>query len=148
MEEEAKTEAVEQEEVVSEKEPEEKGIVESFLKQGLLEIKQGDTVKVYQKIKEKIKDKNKEKSKERIQIFEGVVLAAKHGKGLSGTITVRKVIGGIGVEKIFPIHSPAIDKIEIIKRTKTRRSKLYFLRKAKGRKARLKIDEEEIQEGE
>jgi large subunit ribosomal protein L19 len=143
MEEEVKTEAVEQEEIVSEK-----GIVESFLKQGLLEIKQGDTVKVYQKIKEKIKDKNKEKSKERVQIFEGVVLAAKHGKGLSGTITVRKVIGGIGVEKIFPIHSPAIDKIEIIKRTKTRRSKLYFLRKAKGRKARLKIDEEEKQEGE
>ena len=147
MEEEVKTEAVEQE-VVSEKEPEEKGIVESFLKIGLSEIKQGDTVKVYQKIKEKIKDKNKEKNKERIQIFEGVVLAVKHGKGLSGTITVRKVIGGIGVEKIFPIHSPIIDKIEIVKRTKTRRAKLYYLRKAKGRKARLKIEEEPKEEGE
>ena len=143
MEEEVKTEAVEQE-VVSEKEPEEKGIVESFLKIGLSEIKQGDTVKVYQKIKDKVKDK----AKERIQIFEGVVLAVKHGRGLSGTITVRKVIGGIGVEKIFPIHSPIIDKIEIVKRTKTRRAKLYYLRKAKGRKARLKIEEEPKEEGE
>lgn len=135
MEEEAKTETIESEETVSK---EEKGIKESFLKQDLPLIKQGDTVKVYQKIKDKIKDK----LKERIQIFEGQVLAVKHGKGLSGTITVRKVIQGVGVEKIFPIHAPVIEKIEVIKRTKTRRSKLYYLRKAKGRKAKLKIVEE------
>ncbi|HPD20009.1 MAG TPA: 50S ribosomal protein L19 [Candidatus Pacearchaeota archaeon] len=96
------------------------------------EIKQGDTVKVYQKIKEK--------NKERIQPFEGQVLAIKHGKGQNSTITVRKVIGGVGVEKIFPIHSPSIVKIEVLKRTKTRRAKLYYLRKAKGRKAKLKIE--------
>ncbi len=146
MEEEAKTETVEQEEIVSKEEPEEKGIVESFLKQDLSEIKQGDTVKVYQKIKDKVKDK----PRERIQIFEGQVLAVKHGKGINATITVRKVIQGIGVEKVFPIHSPSIEKIEIVKRVKTRRSKLYYLRGAKGRKARLKIveDKKEEKEGE
>ena len=146
MEEEAKTETVEQEEIVSKEEPEEKGIVESFLKQDLSEIKQGDTVKVYQKIKDKVKDK----PRERIQIFEGQVLAVKHGKGINATITVRKVIQGIGVEKVFPIHSPSIEKIEIVKRVKTRRSKLYYLREAKGRKARLKIieDKKEEKEGE
>ncbi|HNP79535.1 MAG TPA: 50S ribosomal protein L19 [Candidatus Pacearchaeota archaeon] len=137
MAEEANTETVET--VVSKEET--KGIKESFLKQGIPEFKQGDTVKVYQKIKEK--------NKERIQIFEGQILAVKHGRGLNGTITVRKVIQGIGVEKIIPIHSPAIDKIEVIKKSKTRRSKLYYLRKAKGRKARLKIEEEaKVEEGE
>jgi len=100
------------------------------LKKGLPEIKPGDTVKVYQKIKEK--------DKERLQAFEGVVLARKHGKGISSTITVRRVVSGIGVEKIFPLHSPTIEKIEILKRGKVRRAKLYYLREAKGKKARLK----------
>ncbi len=99
------------------------------------EIQPGDTVKIYQKIPAV---KGKDKNKEKIQIFEGLVLARKHGKGINATITVRKVIAGIGVEKIFPIHSPNIDKIEIVKRGKTRRAKLYYLRTAKGRKARLK----------
>lgn len=102
----------------------------------LPEIRQGDTVKVFQKIKEK--------NKERIQVFEGQVLARKHGKGVNATITVRKVIGGIGVEKIFPIHSPTIDKIEVVKHTKTRRAKLYYLRRAKGRKAKLKTVDLEV----
>lgn len=119
------------------KEPEqtqEPGIIEARLKKDLPQIRQGDTVKVYQKIKE-TKDN---KTKERIQIFEGQILAMKHGKGITGTITVRKVVGGIGVEKIFPIHSPIIEKIEIIKQAKVRRAKLYYLRGAKGRKAKLK----------
>ncbi|MDD3170545.1 MAG: 50S ribosomal protein L19 [Candidatus Paceibacterota bacterium] len=137
MEEEAKTEEKTE---ISEQEPVlKKGIRESFLKQDLPEIKQGDTVKVYQKIKEK--------NKERIQAFEGQVLAVKHGKGINATITVRKVIGGVGVEKIFPVHAPSVTKIEVLKRTKTRRAKLYYLRKAKGRKAKLKIEETE-KEGE
>jgi large subunit ribosomal protein L19 len=131
---EVETETVEAE-VAEVKEPlDEKGIIESHLKGDLPDIKSGDMVKVYQKIKE-VKDG---KTKERIQIFEGQVLAKKHGKGVSATITVRKVIDGVGVEKIFPIHSPSIDKIEIERSGKTRKSKLYYLRTAKGRKAKLK----------
>ncbi len=118
------------EEVVVVEEPEELGIIEASLKKDLPEIRQGDMVKVYQKIKEK--------NKERVQIFDGQVLAVKHGRGISATITVRKVISGIGVEKIFPIHAPSVEKIEITKQTKTRRAKLYYLRTAKGRKAKLK----------
>jgi large subunit ribosomal protein L19 len=93
-------------------------------------INPGDTVKVHQKIKEG--------DKERIQIFEGVVIAAKHGKGMSGTITVRKVVEQVGVERIFPIHSPSLEKIEVVKSGKVRRAKLYYLRTAKGKKAKLK----------
>jgi len=112
----------------------EDGIVAGNLKKDLPVIKQGDFVKVFQRIKE-IKDG---KTKERIQVFEGQVLAVKHGRGINSTITVRKIIDGIGVEKIFPIHSPIIEKIEIVKQTKTRRAKLYYLRRAKGKKAKLK----------
>jgi large subunit ribosomal protein L19 len=104
--------------------------LKSQLKKDLPDIRPGDTVRVYQKIKEK--------DKERIQIFEGLVLARKHGRGITSTITVRKVISGIGVERVFPIHSPTIEKIEVINRGKVRRAKLYYLRKAKGKKARLK----------
>ncbi len=114
------------------------------LKQDLLDIRVGDTIKVYQKIKEtakKDKGAKEKKAKEKIQVFEGLVLARKHGKGINTTITVRKVISKIGVEKIFPIHSPTIEKIEIVKRAKVRRAKLYYLRDAKGRKARLKRKE-------
>ena len=94
------------------------------------EIKPGDTIKVHQKIKEG--------DKERIQIFEGVVIAKKHGTGISSMITVRKVVDGVGVERIFPVHSPWISKIEIVKHGKTRRAKLYYLRTAKGKKSKLK----------
>ena len=94
------------------------------------QVKPGDTIKVHQKIKEG--------DKERIQIFEGVVIARKHGKGISSTITVRKVAEGIGVERIFPVFSPSIDKIEVLRHGKVRRSKLYYLKTAKGKKAKLK----------
>ena len=97
------------------------------------DINPGDSVKVHQKIKEGDKD--------RIQIFEGIVIAHKHGAGISGTITVRKVVDGVGVERIFPVHSPAIATIEIVKSAKVRRAKLYYLRTAKGRKAKLKKKE-------
>jgi len=109
-------------------------IMQSQLKKGLPEIKSGDTVQVYQKIKEK--------DKERIQVFEGEILAKKHGRGIEGTITVRKMVSGVGVERIFPIHSPSIEKIELVKRGKVRRAKLYYLRKAKGKKAKLKISQQ------
>ncbi len=85
-----------------------------------LDMKSGDTVKVHQKIQEK--------GKTRIQIFEGLVLSRKHGAEAGATFTVRKSSNGWGVERIFPLHSPMIDKIEVLRRSKTRRSKLYFIR--------------------
>ncbi|MDO8470911.1 MAG: 50S ribosomal protein L19 [bacterium] len=105
----------------------------SYLRTNLPEIRSGDNVRVHQKVKEG--------DKERIQIFEGVVLAKKHGAGIQGTITVRKVSQGVGVERIFPLHSPSIEKIEVSKQNKVRRAKLYYLRTAKGKKARLKARE-------
>lgn len=104
----------------------------------LPDIRSGDTVKIHQKIKETIKKGKQEEKKERIQVFEGRVIARKHGKGINSTITVRKVISGIGVEKIFPIHLPEIEKIEILKKGKPRKAKLYYLREAKGKRAKLK----------
>jgi len=105
-------------------------IIGSYLRKDLPDIRSGDTVKIHQKIKLG--------KQERIQVFEGIVLARKHGKGVSATITVRKEFSGIGVEKIFPLHSPTIKEIEIVKRGKVRRAKIYHIREAKGRKARLK----------
>lgn len=108
-------------------------LLEKFNKEQLKklpELRPGDTIKVHQKIKEG--------DKERIQIFEGIIIAKKHGKDISATITVRKVIDGVGVERVFPIHSPAIDKIEVVRHGKARRAKLYYLRAAKGKKAKLK----------
>jgi len=99
-------------------------------KSNIVETKPGDTVKIHQKIKEG--------NKQRIQAFEGVVLARKHGNEAGATITVRKIISGVGVERIFPIHSPIIEKIEILKKGKVRRAKLYYLRTAKGKKTKLK----------
>lgn len=105
-------------------------IVKEHLKEQIPDIQPGDIIRVHQKIKEG--------GKERIQVFEGVVLARKHGKGISATITVRKISQGVAVERIFPIHAPFIQKIEIVKRSKVRRAKLYYLREARGKKARLK----------
>ena len=89
----------------------------------------GDTIKVHVRIKEG--------DKERIQVFQGVVIRKRRGN-TRATFTVRKVTYGIGVERIFPFHSPSIDKIEIIKRGKVRRAKLYYLRKLRGKAARIK----------
>ena len=108
-------------------------ILEKFNKEQLKDlpdVRPGDTIKVHQKIKEG--------DKERIQIFEGIVIARKHGKGINSMITVRKVVDGVGVERIFPVFSPAIAKIEVVRSGKVRRSKLYFLRTAKGKRAKLK----------
>ena len=85
-----------------------------------LDLRAGDTVKVWQKILEK--------GKTRLQAFEGLVLARKHGREAGATFTVRRVASGVGVEKIFPLYSPVIDKIEVLKRSKVRRAKLYHIR--------------------
>ncbi len=120
-----------------------KSFVKNHLKKEVPEIKPGDTLKVYQKIPVtgKTTAKTGKQETKKIQVFEGVVIAKRRNKEMGTTITVRKVISGIGVEKIFPIHSPSIEKIEIISRGKTRRAKLYYLRAAKGKKARLKKKE-------
>ena len=101
-----------------------------FKKKNVPEIKSGDTVKVSIKVREG--------NKERIQAFEGLVIAVKHGRGLDGTFTVRKESLGVGVERIFPLHSPKIVKIERIKQSRVRRAKLYFMRELRGKNARLK----------
>lgn len=85
-----------------------------------LSFKSGDTVKIWQKIKEK--------DKTRLQAFEGLVIARKHGTSTGASFTVRKVMDGVGVEKIFPLYSPMIEKIEVLRKAKVRRSKLYFVR--------------------
>lgn len=95
------------------------------------DFRTGDTVRVYSKIQEK--------GKTRLQAFEGLVLARKHGTEQGATFTVRKVSNGVGVERIFPLYSPNIDKIEVIKRAKTRRSKLYFLRDKTTKQIRRKL---------
>ncbi len=89
----------------------------------------GDNVKVHVKIKEG--------EKERIQVFQGVVIGKRKGS-TNATFTVRKVSYGVGVERIFPLHSPAIDKIEVVTRGRVRRAKIYYLRKLRGKAARIK----------
>jgi len=105
--------------------------IQKIQKEGLKKVSDfhvGDTVRVHAKIKEG--------DKERIQVYEGVVLRSK-GHGIESSFTVRKVSYGIGVERVFPIHSPMIDKIEIVSRGRVRRAKLYYLRDLSGKKARI-----------
>ena len=88
----------------------------------------GDTVKVHVKVIEG--------EKERIQVFQGVVISRRSG-GIRSTFTVRKISGGVGVERVFPLHSPVVDRIEVVRRGKVRRAKLYYLRERKGKAARI-----------
>ena len=96
-----------------------------------LDFRSGDTVRVSQKIQEK--------GKTRLQAFEGLVLARKHGKEAGATFTVRRVASGVGVEKIFPLYSPMIDKIEVVKRAKVRQSKLYHIREKAAKEIRRQM---------
>jgi len=101
------------------------------LKTDLPDIKSGDSVKVNVKVSEG--------NRERVQTFEGVIISI-NGVGISKTITVRKLSFGVGVERIFPIHAPIIDSIEVIRKGKVRRSKLYYLRDRIGKSAKIKED--------
>ena len=98
------------------------------------DLRVGWTIKVHQKLKEGDKAKS--------QVFEGIIVANKHGNGPGATITVRKVTGGIGVEKILPLRLPSIEKIEIIKKSRVRRAKLYYLREKSSKEIRKKTKQE------
>jgi large subunit ribosomal protein L19 len=107
-------------------------IQKKYVKKDLPELRAGDTVRVHTKIKEG--------DKERIQVFEGVVIAFRKG-GTGSTFTVRKVSYGVGVERIFPLHSPRIDKIEVMGHGEVRRARLFYLRELQGKAARLTQEE-------
>ena len=104
-------------------------ISESSMRKEMPVINVGDTVKVHVKIVEG--------DKSRIQAFEGTVIAKKHG-GISETFTVRRVAHGCGIERVFPVHSPSVDKVEVVRRGKVRRAKLYYLRDRVGKAAKVK----------
>ena len=102
---------------------------EKYLKAEPPKVEVGDTVRVHIKVKEG--------NRERIQVFEGTVIAKKHG-GIAETFTVRRVSHGCGVERVFPLHSPNVDKVEIVRQGRVRRAKLYYLRDRVGKAAKVK----------
>ena len=106
-----------------------KKLTEGQLKADIAEFGIGDTVRVHAKIKEG--------NRERIQVFEGTVIAKKHG-GIQETVTVRRMSYGVGVEKTFPMHSPNVEKFEVVRKGKVRRAKLYYLRDRMGKAAKVK----------
>lgn len=109
-----------------------KSITQDYERNDIPEFSVGDTVKVYIKVKEG--------NKERLQVYEGFVLKRQNG-GISETFTVRKLSGGVGVEKTFPLHSPMIDRIELVRRGDVRRAKLNYMRKRTGKSAKIKTKE-------
>ncbi|MBO4881167.1 MAG: 50S ribosomal protein L19 [Firmicutes bacterium] len=110
-----------------------KSITQEYVRTDIPEFSVGDTVKVYLKVKEG--------NKERIQVFEGFVLKRQNG-GVSETFTVRKISSGVGVEKTFPLHSPKIEKIELVRKGDVRRAKLNYMRQRTGKAARIKSKEQ------
>lgn len=104
-------------------------ISKSSMKENVPELNVGDTVKVHVRIMEG--------DKSRIQVFEGTIIAKKHG-GISETFTVRRVAHGVGIERVFPVHSPSVEKVEIVRRGVVRRAKLYYLRGRVGKAAKVK----------
>jgi len=104
-------------------------VTQEYLKEDIPAFRPGDNVKVHVRLKEG--------EKERIQVFEGLVIARKHG-GVSETFTVRKISSGIGVERTFPLHSPSIARIEVSRRGRVRRAKLYYIRGLRGKAARIR----------
>ena len=106
-----------------------KALTSQYMKKELPEMNVGDTVRVHVKIKEG--------SRERIQVFEGTIIAKKHG-GIEESITVRRISYGVGCEKVFPVHSPTIVSVDTVRRGKVRRATLYYLRDRVGKRAKVK----------
>ncbi len=104
-------------------------VTQDQLRSDIPDFRPGDNVRVHVRLKEG--------SKERIQVFEGLVIARKHG-GISETFTVRKISSGIGVERTFPLHAPSVAKIEVTRRGRVRRAKLYYIRDLRGKAARIR----------
>ncbi len=104
-------------------------VTQQYLKSDIPDFRAGDTVKVHVRLKEG--------EKERIQIFEGLVIARKHG-GIAETFTVRKISSGIGVERVFPLHAPSVAQIDVVRHGRVRRAKLYYIRSRRGKAARIK----------
>ena len=104
-------------------------VTQEYLRSDIPDFRPGDNVKVHVRLREG--------EKVRIQVFEGLVIARKHG-GVSETFTVRKISSGIGVERCFPLHSPSIEKIEVSRRGRVRRAKLYYIRELRGKASRIK----------
>lgn len=116
-------------------------LVESkHLKKNVPTLRPGDVVRVHQRIIEA--------GKERIQVFEGLVISVSGSRGIDGSFTVRRIASGVGVERVYPLHSPKVAKIERVKASKVRQAKLYYIRELTGRKARLKADNYETESWE
>src|SRR3989338_4616896 len=116
-----------------------KEITKDILKTDLPQLRSGQSVRVHQKIKEPIVDPKKGTVtgyRDRVQMFDGQIIAVKHGSGINATFTVRKIASGVGVERVFPMHSPTIAKIEVVKNSVARKSKLYYTREGKEAKTR------------
>ena len=111
-------------------------VEKDYLRSDVPEFRPGDTVRVHVKVREG--------NKERIQVFQGVVIA-RRGGGTRESFTVRKISSSVGVERIFPLHSPSIDRIDVVRHGKVRRAKLYYLRKLRGKAARIEERREERQ---
>lgn len=110
-----------------------RSVTQEYMKSDIPAFNVGDTVKVHVKIKEG--------NRERIQVFEGFVLKRQNG-GIGETFTVRRIASGVGVEKTFPIHSPLVEKIEVVRRGKVRRARLHYMRERTGKSAKIKSIEE------
>ena len=110
------------------------------LKKDFPEMKPGDTVRIH----EKVVDKAKKKS----QVFEGILIAKKHGKGINATFTLRAILDGVGVEKVYPLHSPLIEKMEVVKKGRARRAKLYYIREESQKKIRRKLKSKTVNKRE
>ena len=110
-----------------------RSVTQEYMKSDIPAFNVGDTVKVHVKIKEG--------NRERIQVFEGFVLKKQNG-GIGETFTVRRIASGVGVEKTFPVHSPLVEKIEVVRQGKVRRAKLHYMRERTGKSAKIKTKEE------
>jgi len=112
-------------------------VTSNQIREDIPEFREGDTVRVNVRVVDIKESKKGVERKERIQVYEGIVIA-RHNKGISSSFTVRKISSNVGVERVFPLHSPMIESITVIRRGRVRRAKLYYLRELRGKAARIR----------